>query len=133
MIRVLRMSPTKAKNWTVGRPFKLEPSIRTWRPAGQGSRNLYSLDDLYLMGLANELSKAGMAAKAIGKLVEAVKARFPNGLGGVDAMFVLRGPKLVYRIEAREDRLADAVVRIAVDVEGLRDRIDHEVVRLRRA
>jgi hypothetical protein len=36
------------------------------------------------------------------------------------------GPKLVYRIEAREDRLADAVVRIAVEVAGLRDRVDRE-------
>jgi hypothetical protein len=34
------------------------------------------------------------------------------------------GPKLVYRIEAREDRLADAVVRIAVEVAGLRDRVE---------
>jgi DNA-binding transcriptional MerR regulator len=130
MIRVLRMSPTKAKNWTVGRPFKLEPSIRTWRP-GQGSRNLYSLDDVYLMGLANELSEAGMAANAIGKLVEGVKARFPSGLGSVDTIFISRSATLSYRIETREDRLADAVVRVAVDVRGLRDRIDRDARKLR--
>jgi DNA-binding transcriptional MerR regulator len=132
MILALGMSATKAKNWTVGRPFKLEPSIRT--ASGQGSRNLYSLEDVYLMGLANELSKAGMAASAIGKLVEAVKARFPGGLGEVDTIFISRSAKLAYRIEIREDRLpADAVVRVAVDVHGLRDRIDREGARLRRA
>ena len=43
------------------------------------------------------------------------------------------GAKLAYRIEAREDRLqADAVVRVAIDVRGLRDRIDREVAKLRR-
>src|ERR1700739_1976201 len=101
--KILGMTLTKTKNWTVGRPFKLEPSIKP--ASGHGTRNLYSLDDVYLMGLANELSKVGMAANAIGKLVEAVRVRFPNGLGGVDAMFISRGPKLAYRIETREDRV----------------------------
>ena len=57
MIEVLGMSASRAKNWTVGRPFKLEPSIRT--ASGQGSRNLYSVEDVYLMGVANELSHVG--------------------------------------------------------------------------
>lgn len=123
MIRVLGMSPAKAKNWTVGRPFKIEASIHA--ASGQGSRNLYSLEDVYLMGIANELSKAGMAANAIGKLVEAVKAKFPNGIGAVDMLYVSRGPKLAYRVETREDRLpADSVVRIAVNVRELRHRVE---------
>lgn len=43
------------------------------------------------------------------------------------------GPKLSYRIETREDRLpADTIVRIAIEVRGLRERIDREVTRLRR-
>src|SRR5580658_7884012 len=90
MIDVLGISATKAKNWTVGRPFRLEPSIRT--ASGQGSRNLYSLEDVYLMGVANELSHAGMAAAAIGKLVAALKVKFPDGLGEVDTLYVSRGP-----------------------------------------
>jgi hypothetical protein len=130
--KILGMPLTKAKNWTVGRPFKLEPSIKT--ASGHGSRNLFSLEDVYLMGVANELSKAGMAANAIGKLAEAVKAKFPGGLGDLETLFVTRGPKLAYRIETREDRRpADAVVSIAIDVRGLRDRIDREIARLRRA
>ena len=45
----------------------------------------------------------------------------------------LRRPKLAYRIEACEHRLpADAVVRIAVDVRELRERIDGEVARRHR-
>jgi hypothetical protein len=49
--KILRMSITKVKNWTIGCPFKLEPSIGTI--TGHGSRNLYSLEDMYLMGVAN--------------------------------------------------------------------------------
>jgi DNA-binding transcriptional MerR regulator len=131
MIRVLGMSAATGKNWTVGRPFKLEPSIRT--ATGHGSRNLYSLEDVWLMGVANELSKAGMAANAIGKLIDAVRMKFPAGLCGVHVLYACRGPKQTYRIETREDRLAaDTVVRIAIDVRRLRDRLDREVGRLRR-
>ena len=123
MVRVLGMSPAKAKNWTVGRPFKIEASIHT--STGQGSRNLYSLDDVYLMGIANELSKSGMAANAIGKILDALKAKFPNGLGAVNVLYVSRGSKLAYRIETRGDRLPkDDVVQITINVEELRERVE---------
>jgi hypothetical protein len=131
MISILGMSPSRAKNWTVGRPFKLEPSIRTG--SGQGSRNLYSLEDVYLMGVANELSAAGMAAAAIGKLVAALKSKFPDGLAEVETLHVTRGEKLIYRIETREDRLpADSVVRLSIDVPRLRRKVDLAVKRLGR-
>jgi hypothetical protein len=131
MIQVLGMSATRAKNWTVGRPFKIEPSVRT--ASGQGSRNLYSLEDVYLMGVADELSKAGMAGNAVGKLVTALKTKFPRGLGDVETLHITRAANLAYRIETREDRVpADAVVRFTVDVRGLRDRIDREVEKLGR-
>jgi hypothetical protein len=86
----------------MGRPIRFQASLRAGR--GTGSRNLYSLDDVYLMGVAYECSKAGMAAKATGKLIEAVRARFPSGLGEVDTLYVSRGPKLGHRIETREDQ-----------------------------
>ena len=130
MIAILGMSPSRAKNWTVGRPFKLEPSIRT--ASGQGSRNLYSLEDVYLMGIANDLSHLGMAAATIGELVAALKVKFPDGLAAVDTLFITRGPKLTYRIELREDRLpADSVVRLSVGVATLRRKVDQAVKRLR--
>ncbi len=128
--KVLGMPVTKVKNWTIGRPLKIEPSVKT--ASGHGSRNLFSLEDVYLIGVANELSKAGMAAKAIGKLVDAVKTKFPNGIGGVDTMFVSRGSKLSYRIETREERVpADATVRFTICVGALRASIDREVAKLR--
>jgi hypothetical protein len=119
------MSPSRLKNWTAGRPFKLKPSIRT--ATGQGSRNLYSLEDVWLLGVANELSKAGMAANAIGKVLGAVRAKFPHGLASTDAVFISRGKKGTYRIEIRESHLpSDTVIRIAIDVRRLRARVDQE-------
>jgi hypothetical protein len=129
MTKILGMTDAKAKNWTVGRPFKLEPSIRT--ASGQGSRNLYSVEDVYLMGVANELSHIGMAANAIGKFVDALKAKFPKGLADVESLYVSR-KNLVFRIETKEDRVpADALVSLRVDVQGLRTRIDREVEKLK--
>ena len=86
MTTLLGMSVVKAKNWTAGRPFKLPASVRT--ATGTGSRNLYSIEDVYLMGLANEFSKAGFAAKAIGRLLEAVDAK---RLAEADWLTVWRG------------------------------------------
>ena len=34
-----------------------------------------------------------MAANAIGKVVDAVRAKFPNGLASVDTLFISRGEK----------------------------------------
>jgi hypothetical protein len=71
---LLNMNPAKAKNWTNGRTgLVIEPSIR--KASGTGSRNIYSLQDVYLMAVAQQFSTAGFAAKAIGKLMEAVKPK----------------------------------------------------------
>jgi len=73
MAEVLGMPLTKARNWTIGRPLTIPASVRS--STGTGSRNLYGIEDVYLMGLANEFSKAGFAAMAIGRLLEAIDAK----------------------------------------------------------
>src|SRR5579864_5649661 len=93
MADVLGMPLTKARNWTIGRPLSIPASIRT--ATGTGSRNLYSIEDVYLMGLANEFSKAGFAAKAIGRLLEAVDAK---GLGQMDWLTVWRAGSLKFYV-----------------------------------
>jgi hypothetical protein len=65
---ILEMDVAKVKNWTIGRPLQIGPSVKS--AAGSGSRNLYGEDDLYLMALANALSKSGMAANAIKLLID---------------------------------------------------------------
>jgi len=130
MAKVVGMPFTKAKNWTMGRPIRFRASLRSGM--GTGSRNLYSLDDVYFMGIAYECSKTGMAAKAIGRLIDEVRKRFPAGLHGIDMLYAWRGPKLTYRIETRESRVPpDAVARIVLDVRRLRERVDREVGRMR--
>jgi hypothetical protein len=72
MEKILGLKPGKAKNWTNDRTgIKIEPSVR--KASGTGSRNLYSIEDLYLMGIAREFSKAGYAAKAIGRLLDTAR------------------------------------------------------------
>jgi hypothetical protein len=72
LAKILGLDLAKVKNWTNGRTgLLIEPSIR--KATGTGTRNLYSLEDLHLMAVANEFSKAGYAAMAIGKLVQVVK------------------------------------------------------------
>ena len=79
MEKLLGLKPGRAKNWTNGRTgILIEPSVR--KASGTGSRNIYSLHDLYLMGIAEEFSKAGFAAKAIGRLLESARPM----LGEVD-------------------------------------------------
>lgn len=47
MAKVLGMPLTKARNWTIGRPLGIPASVRT--ATGTGTRNLYSIEDVYLM------------------------------------------------------------------------------------
>jgi hypothetical protein len=77
MAEILDLDLAKAKNWTNGRTgLVILPSVR---PAGgTGKSGLYSLQDLYLMAVAREFSRAGFAANAIGKLAEAVIPRLAS-------------------------------------------------------
>jgi hypothetical protein len=74
MAELVGMEFAKVKNWTVDRPFTIHPSV--YRASGRGSINLYSIQDVYLMAVAGEFSKAGFAAVAIGKLVAAIQVKF---------------------------------------------------------
>ncbi len=73
--RLVGMKFAKAKNWTVDRPFTIPASAYQ---GGRGSMNLYSIEDVYLMAVANEFSKTGFAAAAIGKLVESLRPKYPD-------------------------------------------------------
>ncbi len=102
---LLAMSAVKAKNWTAGRPFKIPASVRT--ATGTGSRNLYSIEDVYLMALANELSKAGFAAKAIGRLLDAVDAK---RLAEMDWLTVWRAGSLKFYVHEGKTQPPEGVL-----------------------
>jgi DNA-binding transcriptional MerR regulator len=68
--RVLEMTESQVKNWTIGRPLQIGP----YRSAtGTGSRNLYSMHDLYRFTIAQRLSIDGFAAPAIQSVLDALR------------------------------------------------------------
>ena len=67
---VLGIPKTKVANWTIGRPLKITPSVRT--ALGKGARNLYGRHSLYLMAIANALIEAGLNSGAVQKVLDAI-------------------------------------------------------------
>ena len=129
MAEVLGMPLTKARNWTIGRPLSIPASVRT--ATGTGSRNLYSIEDLCLMGLANEFSKAGFAAKAIGKLLESVDAK---RLAEIDWLTVWRAGSLKFYLhEGKTPPPEGVLLWQTVNVGRLVKLIDRAVERRRKA
>jgi hypothetical protein len=63
----------RAKNWTVGRPLQIRPSLRGGK--GRGYLNLYAAADVYLMALAKDLYEAGFGTEAINALIEELGGR----------------------------------------------------------
>ena len=123
MAKVLGMPLTKARNWTIGRPLTIPASIRS--STGIGSRNLYSIEDVYLMGLANEFSKAGFAAKAIGRLLEAIDAK---QLAEMDWLTVWRAGSLKFYVhEGKAPPPEGVLLWQTVDVGRLVKLIDRAV------
>src|SRR4051812_4256554 len=59
---ILGMPLAQIKNWTIGRPIEISPSLRA---RGTGSRNLYDNDDLYKFAAAAHLYADGLSARAI--------------------------------------------------------------------
>jgi len=127
MAGLVGMSPATAKNWTVGRPFTISASA--YQASGRGSINLYSLDDVYLMAVAHEFSKAGFAANAIGKLVDSLRAKYPS-LGDAPALAVWRA-KAGGKFEIREATAGspDGVVWITISTPGIVEAINERAAK----
>jgi DNA-binding transcriptional MerR regulator len=70
---IVGMPKALAKNWTVGRPLKLTPSVKD--SGGTGSRNLYSVGDVYRMAFVNELWRAGFTLKAIQRVLDELEKK----------------------------------------------------------
>ena len=68
---ILGIEKSRVKNWTIGRPFSVQPSVRA--SFGKGSRNLFSRNDVYCFALVQRLVEAGTPVAAIQKMLDAVK------------------------------------------------------------
>jgi hypothetical protein len=126
MAKVVGMTFAKAKNWTVGRPFTIPASA--YQATGRGSINLYSLEDVYLMAVANEFSKAGFAAAAIGKLVDVLRVKYPS-LGAAPVLTVWR-PKAGGRFEIAETPHEPATLQVVIDMPKIAKAVNQNAEKL---
>src|SRR5438445_584082 len=87
---LLHRSNSTVKNWTIGRPLSIKPSIRASR--GKGSRNLYSREDVYLLALAAQLSRDGFAPNTVKQVFKELKGR-SDLLGSNYSTLVISSPE----------------------------------------
>ena len=64
---ILGVAPALIRNWSTGKPFRIEPSIRA--PRKRGSANLYTLEDVYLFGIVARLSEIGIRPELLKAMV----------------------------------------------------------------
>jgi len=121
---ILELDLAKAKNWSNGRTgLVIEPSVR--KASGTGSRNLFSLNDLYLFGVAQAFSGAGFAAAAIGKLTPAVKPLLEKGVLQ-DAVWTIWRiePGGDFQIKAGQNKAPKGVISHTLEIGHLIGHID---------
>lgn len=122
MAKILGIDPARAKNWTNGRTgVVIEPSIR--KIIGTGKRNLYSLEDLYLMGIARDLSLAGFAAKAIGDVLKVITPKLDRRAESV----TLWRQKKTFHVGQGRTKPEGATVWHTIALKSLLDGIDEAV------
>jgi hypothetical protein len=68
---ILGIEKSRVKNWTIGRPFSVQASVRA--SFGKGSRNLFSRNDVYCFALVERLIGVGTPVAAIQQMLEVVK------------------------------------------------------------
>jgi len=71
ILKAIGMPGSRVLNWT--RDWEDKRTLRIKGSIKVGARALYSENDVYKIGLAFELRKAGMAAKPIGNILNAIK------------------------------------------------------------
>jgi DNA-binding transcriptional MerR regulator len=67
---ILGLPSSTVKNWTIGRPLSINPSITAH---GTGSRNMYDQRDLCRLAVAAHLSACGLTARAIQEILDELR------------------------------------------------------------
>ena len=65
---ILGIEKSLVKNWTIGKPFAVLPSVRA--SSGTGSRNWFGRNELFCFALVRKLNEAGAPVAAIEKLLD---------------------------------------------------------------
>jgi DNA-binding transcriptional MerR regulator len=71
--KILGLLNSQVKNWTIGRPLSINPSITAH---GTGSRNMYDPNDLCRLAVAAQLSACGLTARAIQEILDELRTNF---------------------------------------------------------
>jgi DNA-binding transcriptional MerR regulator len=130
MTSIIGMDSDKVKNWMAGKPFEFKPSAKS--ASGKGSRNIYKIQDLYLLAVANEFSKAGFAGKAIGRLLDAIRPKLAR-LDHNSVLTVWRGrPAGPFYLAEGRTRPAGLTLWHVFEVGALLQAIDERIEQLER-
>jgi DNA-binding transcriptional MerR regulator len=73
--RILEIPQTTVKSWTIGLPLNLHPHRSG---LGKGSRNIYSVNDLYRFSFANQLRGDGIAPSVIQSVLDELGQDFES-------------------------------------------------------
>jgi len=73
--KILGMPQTTVKNWTIGKPLRIDPHRSA---VGSGFPNLYGIHDLYRFSIAKRLSMDGLAPRAIQSILDGLGADFTS-------------------------------------------------------
>lgn len=94
---ILHLPASRIKNWTIGRPLTITPSVRP--ASGTGSRNLYNTDDVYLFALAEDLNEFGIVPRLTQQVLDRARGRVAQEM----ALFIagtVEKPKVeLHRVE----------------------------------
>jgi hypothetical protein len=134
---ILAMPKSRVKNWTIGRPLRITPSVRA--ATGKGSRNLYSVEDVYLIGLADQLNVDGFAPKTTEKVLKKIRRR-AGDIGKHHPELIISSPGGKAEIEFLDDEITravwdqiygeDAISCYTLDLQALRDWVDRRIAQL---
>jgi DNA-binding transcriptional MerR regulator len=118
---ILGMKPNTVKNWTIGRPIIVKPSIRT--AMGHGKSNLYSVEDVYRFALANELHKVGMSPKRIAEVLD----KLPEDLSKIQWIRIWRKKKELKLRMDRDDPPEDVKVWQTIKLSAIIQEVDQRI------
>lgn len=130
---ILELPKTTVKNWTIGRPLKIEPSVRAGRGAGES--NLYGLTDVFLMAVAAQLNRDGFRHSAIEEVLTTVRPK-AGSLGKAFTQLLISSPgrklhiKLIHRTEELPMPQTSEIGRYVLNLERLIDRVQLRVEEL---
>jgi DNA-binding transcriptional MerR regulator len=133
---LLDLTASTVKNWTIGRPLSIKPSIRASR--GKGSRNLYSREDVCALALAAQLSRDGFTLQTVQRVLKALKGR-SELLGSSYSTLVISGsggqPKIDFlsgqiSIGVHEQLRADALGRYVLNLKKLVAWVESQIAKM---